>query len=897
MDPGLLATKLYVPHPRANWVRRPRLLARLDDALHCQLTLISAPPGSGKTTLLAAWHASPTGKRFPLAWVSLDEGDNDPVRFWRYVLAALRSVHAGLGAGALALLRAPQSPAIETVLAALLNDLALLQDDLLLVLDDYHRITDASVEAGLVYLLEHLPPHAHLALITRIDPPLPLASLRARGQLIELRAADLRFTAAEAGDFLRDGMGLALAPEAVAALEARTEGWIAGIQLAALAMRQSNDITGFLATFQGSNRYVFDYLTEEALRHQPAAVQSFLLHTAILDRFCAPLCESVTGERGSREMLATVERANLFVVPLDNDRRWYRYHHLFGEFLRQRLAETQPEQVRALHLRAAAWHERNGSLPEAIEHLLAAPAEEDAALLIERYFEEMQERSEVGSLLRWCAALPEAIARAHPYLNLASAWMLLAAARYDAIEPKLQVIERALDEARAGGDTEPLRRGATDYQGQVYAIRSNIALNLGDPEQAIALAQLALEQLTAEDALPRSVVALNLADAYHDRDELAAASALYQETLTLCARIGNAPIAVNAASNLGQLYEQQARLHDAERTYEQARTLGAGSGAALPFTGKAIVGLAHIRYQWNDLDAALRTLNEGIPLCLQWGHSEHVVESYLTLAQIRWAMGDHAGASDALQAAEAHRRTRGHRSMVHWRVQVWQAELALREGNLPAAEAWARECEADIRADGAGMHPGHITLAKILAARNQHGDALRLLERYLAATQASGRADLTLATLIAQALLLREAGESTRALDALAAALTLAQPSGYIRVFRDAGEPMRALLAEALARGVTPAYTQMLLAAFAPAASGSLGMGEDPASPPLLVPLTRRERDVLRLIAAGASNQEIADRLVIALGTVKKHISTIFDKVGVASRTQLLVRARDLGLL
>ena len=868
-----------------------------------KLTLISAPAGFGKTTLLGEWRMMYLGSEFPLAWVSLEEADNDPSRFLSYLVAALQAIEADAGESALASLRSPQPPPVESVLAAIINDITAIPKDFALVLDDYHVIEAEPVHDAVTFLLDHLPPQMHLVIAARTDPPLPLARLRAQGQLTELRAAELRFRPEEASAFLKDVMGLSISARDVEALEERTEGWIAGLQLAALSMQDREDISGFIAAFTGSNRYILDYLAEEVLQKQPERVQTFLLQTSILDRLSSALCDAVTGENESQEMLERLEQANLFTVPLDEDRRWYRYHHLFAEFLRARLRRIQPERVPELHRRAAEWYEDHGSIAEAVRHALAAEDFERAARLVEQTRGAMITRDELNTLLGWLQGLPDELVRSRPPLCLAYAWVLILTGQVDAVEVRLRDAEVAL----GAGGAEPVERARV--LGEVAAARAEVARMRGELPRAIELSHQALEILPEDTLLLRSVVALNLGSAYWTSGDVAAASRASSEAANLSQAAGNFYVTLVALRGLALVKAAQGRLREAAELYRRALGLGLEQGyELLPVMGYAHIGLGELLREWNDLEAASHHLTEGIELCKQGGLVVPLPDGYISLSRVKQARGDVVDAFATVQEAEQLVQ-RHDITLIIAKLAAHRARLSLAKGDVAAAARWARESAVSLDDEPSFQNEfEHITLARVLIAKDGSKEALRLLERLLEAAEADGRTGSEIEIFALKALALRAAGDTAGAVNALAKALSLAEPEGYVRIFADEGAPIAALLQKVIqsqrdARlaakipNISRRYVGQLLAAIRAGSASPTAVSPRETAGSHVEPLSERELEVLRLIASGASNRDIARKLFVSLATVKTHINNIYRKLEVRTRTQALARARELDLL
>jgi LuxR family maltose regulon positive regulatory protein len=904
----LLATKLHVPRPRTHLVPRAHLVERLQHGMDRALTLVSAPAGFGKTTLLAQWCAG-SGK--PVAWLSLEAEDNDPTRFLAYLIAALQTRDGQIGTTALALLRTPQPPSPEIVLAVLINDLVERGGgDVALVLDDYHVITAESIQRGMAFLLEHLPPQLHLVIATRADPPLPLARLRAQRQLCEVRAADLRFGTAEADTFLQAVMRLDLPAHAITTLEQRTEGWIAGLQLAALSLQGRTDISAFLAAFSGSHRYVLDYLSEEVLARQPEPVQQFLLHTCILDRLSGPLCDAVTGQEASQAMLEGLERANLFVVGLDDERGWYRYHHLFAGVLRSHLQQAEPAVVPPLHRRASAWYEQHDLPIEAVQHALIIPDVELAARLIEPIVLSAAFQGQIYTVLRWINALPEELVRTRPLLCAYHASLLTFTNQLEAAEARLQEAERGIQ-------IEMPAERARSILGYVLTIRGDIALFSGDIPFAVSLARQALELLPETEMIPRMGSLVTMIRAYlvsgdvtpSTEREVAAAVALIRTSDNLFST-------VTSVTLLARLYVLQGRLRQAAATYEQM-------GQAVPqpevlqTTFSSLLyyfGLGDLLRECNELEAAERHLVQGMALINETLTVEPFVAvlGYTTLARLQQARGNSSEALAALDVFTHMAQQRQFASHLLAQGEAVRAQLELAQGNVPAAIHWADTSglsseDEDLRYPREGAY---LVLARVRLAQGRddpagHGtsgtspflqDVLHLLDRLLKDAEAKARLGSVLDILVLRALALEAQGDRTSALSTLERALVLAAPEGYIRLFVDEGPPMLVLLRHAYARGIRPGYVATLLSAF--------GEQQVPTLPPpsprpgsLAEPLTERERDVLRLLLEGASNREIAHHLVLSVNTVKRHVYNICGKLGVQNRSQAIIRARALTLL
>ncbi|MFL7790959.1 MAG: LuxR C-terminal-related transcriptional regulator [Anaerolineae bacterium] len=932
MPTPILATKLYIPPPRPNVVPRPRLIERLNHGLLSgrKLTLISAPAGFGKTTLVSEWiHTVGTCHDTPLrepkvcaAWLSLDENDNEPTRFLAYLIAALQTIEANVGKGALSALQAPQPPSAESILTALLNEIATIPDRFILILDDYHTIeprpADASrsIDAALTFLLDHLPPQMHLGLAAREDPHLPLARYRARDQLTELRVADLRFTPAETAEFLNTHVGLNLSAEDIAALETRTEGWIAGLQLASLAlqgtlsMRGHQDTASFIQSFTGSHHFVLDYLVEEVLHQQSENVQAFLLLTSILDRMCGPLCDAVrfgSAETpaldlatSGQETLEYLERANLFIVPLDNERHWYRYHHLFAGFLRQRLRQNlTSEAIAEHHIRASQWYEDNDLVLKAFLHAATANDVERAKRLIEEGRMPLHSRSTVAPILDWLASLPTTVLDAKPSLRVKFATLSLVAGQTTGVEESLQAAEAALQMQQQGGKLVPSAVEEPDDEtrnliGIIAAARATLALTRYQAETIIVQAHRALEYLRPDNLTFRFTAMWTLGFAHYLQGDRAAAIWAYTEAVSISQASGDTWSTILATSGLGEVQELENQLYQAAETYQCVLRL-AGDHPQ-PNIGEDHLGLARILYEWNDLDGAEQHGQKSLQLTRQYDSViDRFIISEIFLARLKLAQGDVAGAA-ALLAKTG--QTVRERNFVHRMPEVAaaQALTLLRQGNLSAA------------ADLAEKHALPLSQARVHLVQGDAAAALAILDPLRREMEAKGWQDERLKVMVLQAVALyaaalRADGEKGKATQVLADALALAEPGGFVRTFVDEGPPMAQLLSEAADQGIMPEYTGKLLAAFRDEAKKHQGESLHPPSPlspgvrPLIEPLTPREREVLQLLAAGCSNPEIAEQLVIAVTTVKTHVKNIYGKLQVANRFQAIARAQDLNLL
>ncbi len=908
-DISLLATKLHIPPPAPMLVARPHLTQYLNEGVQKKLTLLCAPAGFGKTSLLAewcAWRTRHSEHPAALAWVSLEASENDPEQFWRYVLVALHRLSSHIGEEASLLLQSPEPPSMEVILTSLINSLAAATEQVVLVLDDYHVIEAAPIHQALTYLVDHLPPQMHLILATRSNPPLPLARWRSRGQLNELRSDELRFRLEETGAFLRKTTGRSLPAEAVAALSQRTEGWIAGLQLAALSLKGRADPADFIRAFAGSHRYVLDYLSEEVLRRQPEAVQTFLLETSILERLCGPLCDAVTGEPGSQEMLEYLEQANLFLVPLDDERTWYRYHHLFSEVLRHRLRRSSPETVPELHRQAATWYEQQGLLAEAVHHALAAPDYAQAVRLMERATPPML-RQERSTLKQWIEALPPEHLTCSPRLCLTYAMLLAALADFEAAEPYLQQAELALQDM-------PQDEATTCMLGEVESLRATIACNRGDLPRAITLCRRALERIPQDQVVLRATVLLTLGASYGYNGKLAAAERAWTEALELSQAAGNLYDVMHALYQLAWKHTTSGHLRLAYHTYQRALHLVQSypEYRRSPHVGLIYMLMGDTLLEWNALADAAQAVSQGIEHAQQNGFEKALSVGAIFLARIRQAQGRSEEAAKLMQHYEQIVRQNSTTTLAGGSIFLYLVRLWIQQGNLDAAREWGEHYRRTLESDGAsrglyaleGFTLVWLLLAERRQGRNRAGEhpleeALSLLEQVRSRAQARREMGAVLEALVLQALVLQDQSHLSEAVNILQEALALAEPEGWIRIFVDEGPLMAELLQHVAACGRASPYITSLLEAFSvPPNQHHDAEHTQPGGPAGLVePLSEREVEVLRLLATGESYAELAQTLVVSTNTVKTHLQHIYGKLGVTNRTQAVARAQELHLL
>ena len=905
MASRLLETKLYAPRPRPGVVPRPRLSALLDRGARSRLTLVSAPPGFGKSTLLADWLAGESSRGRVSGWVSLDPGDNDAASFWTYVLAAFETAAPGVASEARPLLESGRGP-IESVLTTLLNALGAVPDHVLLVLDDYHVIDRPEIHDGMAFLIDHLPPRVHVTLATRADPALPLARLRSRGELLEIRGADLRFTEDETRAYLAGPMQLTLMPDDVAALERRTEGWIAALQLAALSIAGRSDPSAFIAEFAGDDRYIVDYLAEEVLERQPERIRRFLLETSILDRLTGSLCDAVAGVDDGTDTLEALERANLFVVALDDRRRWYRYHHLFADVLRARVLAEEPALIPTLHRRASAWFEQHEDEAGAIEHALAAGDVDRAADLIELATHDLRARRQELTLRRWLDPLPDGTFEARPALAIAHAGALLSTGEVARVEDRLTAAERwvgagnderSLAEAEAAGMVVRHTAVLGHLPSAIALYRAALSRMRGDADAAIASARAAFEAAGPDRPLERGGAAGMLALAYWSRGDLDDAYAAWSDAIANLELAGHRADVLGCSIGLADIRITQGRLHDARRIQERGLRIGDQPGEVLRGTADMHVGLAAISCERNDLAAAKQHLEAAGGLGEPLGLPQNPYRLRVATARVREAEGDLDAAIELLD--DARQRYDGDFFPEVRPIPAIRARVLLAMGRVPDARDWAREAGVSPDDDLTFLREfEHATLARVLLAEGARDRAdasvlaaIGLAERLAAAAETGDRNGSLIDILVVLALARTARGDRAAAAAALDRATSLAAPEGFVRVFLDEGQPMTALLTSAAGRSGAPGYVRELLAAANPR----------PRPPsvrqPLVEPLSVRELDVLRLLGSELDGPGIARELGVSLNTLRTHTKNVYAKLGVNSRRAAVGRATQLDLL
>lgn len=885
----LLSTKLFIPNTRSNLVSRPRLIEQLNANLDRRLTLISAPAGFGKTTLIGEWVVDCAR---PVAWLSLDREDSDPKRFLTYLVAALQTltlsnnkgIVAEIGKDVLGMLQTTQSTLTDAILTALLNEIATIPDDFYLVLDDYHVIDAKAIDNALTFLLEHSPPQMHLVITTREDPNLPLARFRAQRQLTEIRVADLRFTKSETARFLNQVMGLHLTEENIVALETRTEGWVAGLQLAAISMQGHEDTANFIQSFTGSHHFVLDYLVEEVLQQQPENIQTFLLQTSILDHLCGPLCDAVLLDPSTpgQETLEYIERSNLFLTPLDNKRHWYRYHHLFADLLRQRLQERSVTPageivgIAELHIRASKWYEDNGQEVEAFEHAAAANDLERTERLMKGGGMPLQFRGAMVPVMQWLQSLPSELMDSRPSLWVAYASTLTILGKpIDSIEAILHSAENALQNTQADDKTR-------DLIGQVAAIRAMIAIPQNQVDEIIAHSRRALEYLSPENLSVRTTTAWTLGYAYQLQGERPAAAQAHRDALSISQASGNTMISIAAATSLGQILESENQLHQAVDHYRNVLQL-AGDPPLLAAC-EAHLGLARIYYQWNDLETAQEHGEQSLKLARKMENVDTPAKCDLLFTRLKLAQGDVNGAVEQVAKAEQFVKQK---KFLHLMAEIAtvQVLISLRRGDLVQAAQLAEK------------HDLPLSQVRVLLAQGNASASMAILESYCQEMETKEWNDERLKAMILQSIAYQVHGKEDQAVGRLEKALELAEPGGLIRIFIDEGAPMADLLFKATRQGIMPHYISKLLEAFGSGTNQDESKSVQAPTQLLTEPLSERETEVLQLIAQGLSNREIGERLFLALNTIKGHNRRIFNKLQVQRRTEAIARARELDLL
>lgn len=916
MSYPLLATKLFAPSLRHDYVSRPRLLQKLNKGLRpeVRLVLISAPAGFGKTTLVSEWIKS---INLPVAWLSLDEADNDPARLWQYILSALQRHEPQVGTTMEAALQAPQPPTFESLINLLINDLSTLDRSLGLVLDDFHLLDAPQAHESIDYFIDHLPSNIHMIILTRADPAVHLARRRAGAELLEIRATDLKFEHQETENFLTRTMKLSLHPEDIHALEQRTEGWIAGLQMAAIAIQtqlasqEASATRQFVAKFSGDDRYIADYLLEEVLQRLPESVREFLLQTSILQRFNDQLCNALTARQESQEILSYLENANLFIVPLDNRREWFRYHHLFAQLLLQNLFRAHGKQAAGhLYRKAARWHLENHFPIEAVEYALQGEDFEQAAQTILSIAEQMFLHSELTTLHRWGEALPESILAVNPGLCVALGWAANATNHPAQFEKLMGLVERwtgiTVDEFLAMNDQErhSLPASVLGALVELTVQRTRRAIDHGDFPAILDVYRKILPYLSPErdtqpfiynipSALYPPMVFM-IALAHELSGDPRSAIQGFEQAASSALAHNNSHIIALSLGHLGQLQMALGNLHDASHTFQQAADLAATpQGQVSAFFGMAFIGLGALAYERNDLLLAQEQLEKGIEMGKLWNSWEVLLPGYFNLARLYSSLEEHEQLADILN--ELHALGYRNPDLILPQVEAHQAYLALRQGDLQAAQAWANMQGYQLKSEISPRSFEHAEiLARLLLAQNQAAQASSLLDRQLEAEQNAGLLGIWIRMKLLAALALDLQGQRSTSLEHLEDALALGSREGYVRVFIDAGQPMANLLRTCVIQGIYSQYASSLLAALSEMEPAQDSTGDSSETVDVL---TSREIEILQLLASGASNAEIASQAFITVNTVKKHITNIYAKLQVSSRLQAVDRARVDGII
>ena len=902
----ILATKLYIPPPPSRVVARSRLVKQLTDGLSAghKLALISAPAGFGKSTITSEWLEN---CGLPAAWLSLDENDDDLPRFLVYFISAVQTISPNFGAEILSILQVSQLPPIDSVLTALLNEIADIPNGFILVLDDYHLVDAKSVDDALTFLIDHLPPQMHVVITTREDPSLPIHRLRARNQLTEIRAADLRFTSSEAAEFLNQVMGLNLTVEEVDKLDKRTEGWIAGLQLAALSMKGQQDIHGFIQAFAGDHRYIVDYLAEEVLRRQTEGIRSFLLQTSILDRLGGSLCDAVTNQSGSRSKLEQLQRGNLFLIPLDEKRHWFRYHHLFADVLRMHLLAEQPDQVPTLHHRASEWFEQNNLTADAIHHALEAKDFDRAANLIERAVPEARRNRQEAQLLSWFKSIPDEVLQNRPVLSVHYAGTLLQIGIMDDVEKRLQQVKRWLDKEN---QEQPIYVDEEEFQhlpALVAMYHAAVSLLNADVTNTMRYAQQVLDLASEDDNLLRGSASSLLGLAYWSGGDLDTTYKMFSNGMTYLLKVGFIPDVIGGSVTLADIQITQGHLRKAMDIYEHGLQLATKQGApVLRGAADMHVGMAELYRERNELHAAVQSLQKSKELGEFNGLPKNPYRWRVVMARIKESQGDYDATLQLLNEAEPLYLSDFSPNVRP--TKALKARIWIKQGELEKALDWARERKLSIEEEPSYLREfEQITFARMLLSqyKNDHvknflNDAIGLLERLLKAAEAGGRNGSVIEILTLQALAYQMREDISPALSTFEHALKLAEPEGYVRVFVDEGKDLETILRKASVQKIMPEYTARLLSAFEAERKG-LDVETPPSAAPvsgsLIEPLSQRELDILRLFKTELSGPEIAQELVIALSTVRTHTKSIYNKLNVNSRRAAVKRATELGLI
>lgn len=901
IKPALLITKTRRPLLPPDWMARPRLSSKLVKALRYKLVLLSAPAGYGKTTMLI--EALRDLKK-PVGWVLLEASDNIPGNFWNYFIMTLQSVMPGVCQPILNALQSPQPPSTEWLLTGIINSISSHDGDFVLVLDDYHTIESPAIHAAITFIVEHLPPQVHLVIASRVDPPLPLARWRVKGEISELRADDLGFTIEEASSYLKNTAGISLSEQDLAMLEIRTEGWVAGLKMAALSLQGKRDITSYIKSFSGSNRYIMDYLAEEVLNQQPPSIKQFLLETSILEHMCGPLCDAVTDRSDSQSILAQLEAANLFISPLDDERRWYRYHQLFATILHNQLVRDEPQVVNLLHQRASTWYEKEGLTEGAIGHALLGGDAERAATILENAAPRMLGQNQAVRLIEYSSRIPEPIILASPWLCVCFAWAALTTNNPEILSKMFCRAVEAVSESPEKLSPHS-RANLQRIKGHTLSLQSFIAQAQGDIPRAIQLSEEANRELPAtgiDDLLARAVNSLNLVGYYGKTGGITKSIPLLEELIAAGRKIDYHYAVLAGQGSLADVYIQISRFDRVASICNEAIEQGNRWGGAcpLPVTSLAYVVLGQLNHEQNDLDSAADNLRKGIELGEAGYFWEAVIKGYFSMAKLEQVRGNSELATEYIHRAE---------KLGPWvttppevqQIPVFKAWLALRQGDIAKASDWSRQQEISLplsQLPDYRQEFAYLTIVRIRLAEGLGQGLPPYLDQFARNAEGQDRGGAVIEALILKALSLDSLGQPVEAEETLDRALSLAEPAGYVRTLIDEGEPVARLFQRMVAQGKHADYASKLLGLL-----NGHGESQQPPSagrektPGLVETLSERELEVLKLIAAGKFNREIASELFLAIGTVKKHTNNIFTKLGVESRTQAIARARELSII
>jgi LuxR family maltose regulon positive regulatory protein len=869
MPTPLLMTKLNMPQLRPKRVFRSALIDLLNGGLSGKLTLVSAPAGYGKTTMILEWLSQCPGE-YRMGWISLDENDNDPVQFLAYIIAAVGQSISGFGETVRSLLQSPQPPPGEVILTALLNEIAGIPSPFILILDDYHTIHTPAIHKLMANWLEHQPTTIHLVLISREDPLLPIARLRARGYLTEIRQDDLRFSHHECLELLQNMMGIAISDQEVAALERRTEGWITGLQLAAISLQNHKDSGRFIREFTGSSRYILDYLIDEVFAHQSESTQKFLVKTSVLERLSGPLCQAVTGQDDSLERLEALEQVNLFIIPLDQTRTWYRYHRLFSELLRNRLRRTEMYSLAELHNRASQWFLQNDFVSEGIQHAIAAQNWERVMQILTQVNDEMLKRGETTTLVRWYGSIPREVLIKDPQSCLDYSWPLILTGHYQEATELLDHLEKISQENPT-------------FLGEIMTAQAFIARATGQHAHMVNRSERARRLLPKESVVSRGIVAINLGLAYWHRGKMQATEEVLVEAIQASQASGNQYALITAIILQGRVLAVKGKLKAAAEKYQQAIE----SGRGIPINALAHLDMSALYFEWNQLEEAEPHLQKAFDLSRRGQNEEFEVACWMMESNIQLAKGNGQAAQNALNLAQALTDTGKIPSLTVSRFEMAKLRFALAQDDLVTTHPLYDNLAEDIDSHNFCRFTNLIK-AKLMLTQNQHKKARFYLADLASTAQGEGWQYALISIRAHQALV---AETEQKAVNYLEEALNLAQPEGFLRIFVDTGVGLTPILHQAARFGIKPVYIGRILSAL------QSNQGVERSIKRLAEPLSERELEVLHLIVAGLSNREIAQNLVISLGTAKTHVHNIYSKLNVRNRAHAIARAREIDLV